>query len=155
MDDSVLKFTFKLQGRFRSPMSSRLPSVFTLLLLIAQAPSLHAQTIPEFHLVIDGTQNPPQVITGDIDVAITDNGTGNYTLVFDDPVDVFLGSSLTKGPGFDVGSSFLTAIQDSLNRNRLQIKTWSVNVAEGHSPMDALFSIKIVELPIFINGFEN
>jgi hypothetical protein len=111
-----------------------------LAILIFQAPGLAAQVITGY-AVIDGTQNPPQLVSATVNVVIADNGSGNYTLTFDQPVQYFLGTSLTQGPGFDAGPTFLTAVQDSLDRRKV-----NVNIRYGamdHFLQDGKFSIEV------------
>lgn len=117
----------------------RVSCVCVFVVLLFQAPSVAAQI--SGYAVIDGTQNPPQVIDSTVNVTIVDNGTGSYTLIFDLPVVYFLGTSLTEGPGFDVSASFLTATQNSLDRRMVK-----VNVrypTSDHFAVDAQFSIEV------------
>jgi len=126
-----------------------------LFLLLSFAPSLYAQVTPGY-AVIDGTQNPPKIVSANINVLITEgNGVGNYVLTFDDPVVFFLASSMSKGFAFDAGDTLLTAVQDSGNRQKINVHTSGISSSEGHSRTDALFSVKILSIPIFVNGFEN
>jgi len=105
--------------------------------------------------VIDGTQDPPQIVSSTIDIAITDNGTGNFVLQFEEPVVFFLATARSEGGGFDAGSAFLTAILDSANPYRVKVNTFTINPTEGHSLTNALFSVKVLSIPVFVNGFEN
>jgi len=127
------------------------PAIF---LSLSFAPGLSAQVTPGY-AVIDGRQNPPQIVVADINIAITDNGVGRYTLTFDDPVVFFLAKSMSEGPGFDAGETILTAVQDSTNKQKVRVGTAAIVAnSEGHSSTDALFSVKVLSIPIFVNGFE-
>lgn len=119
--------------------SRRVGCVCVFAVLLFQVPQLAAQV--SGYAVIDGTQNPPQVIDSTVNVAIADNGTGNYTLTFDLPVVFFLGTSLTEGPGFDVASSFLTSTQDSLDRRKVRVNVRYPTL--DHFAVDAQFSIEV------------
>lgn len=125
-------------------MFRRRYSLSALLFLACFTPLLCAQEAPGY-AVIDGTQNPPQIVYSTLNIAITDNGAGSYTLVFDNPVAFFLGTSMTEGPVFDAGPTLLSAIVDSSDRRRVNVKTFSVHVgfAGSHSPNDALFSLEV------------
>lgn len=129
----------------------------SLILFIALVPDLLAQDTPAY-AVIDGTQNPPQVVSGNLDVAIADNGAGNYTLTFDSPVLFFLGTSQSQGPVFDAAPTFLSAIRDSSNKHKVNVKTFGIHpdATGGHVATDARFSIKVFSLPllIFEDNFE-
>ena len=108
------------------------PLVFTSA-LFAQDVSLYA--------VVDGSQNPPQVVDSTVDFAITDNGTGNYTLTFEQPVEFFLGTSLTEGPGFDASATFLTAVLDSGDKRKVNV---NINyVTSNHFAVDGQFSLEV------------
>lgn len=114
------------------------------LLLLSFAPDLFAQVAPGY-AVIDGTQNPPKIIFSNINIAITDNGTGNYVLDFDSPVVFFSGTSLSAGPAFDAGDTVLTAVVDSTDQSKVNVKTRFVGslASSGHSLYDAQFSIEV------------
>jgi len=123
--------------------------------MIFFAPGLYAQVVPGY-AVIDGTQSPPEIVFANINLVIAEgSGVGNYVLTFDDPVVFFLASSMSKGFGFDAGDTLLTAIQDSSNKKRVNVHTVGITSSEGHSRTDALFSVKILSIPIFVNGFES
>jgi hypothetical protein len=106
---------------------------------LVHVPDLAAQV--SGYAVIDGTLNPPTVVTSTVNVAIADNGTGSYTLTFDQPVVFFLGTSMTEGGAFDVAPSFLTATQDALDNRKVlvNIRYPSLN----HFPVDAQFSLEV------------
>lgn len=125
-------------------MSERMQLLAVFLFLLSFAPVLPAQVVPGY-AVIDGTQNPPKIIFSNINVVITDNGTGNYILDFDSPVVFFSGTSLTAGGGFDAGDTLLTAVVDSNDASKVNVKTRFVGslAASGHSPYDAQFSIEV------------
>lgn len=57
---------------------------------------------PKGSVILDGTQNPPEIVYADVSVAVSDNGTGNYVLTFEDPIAAVSGQSFSKGPLFDV-----------------------------------------------------
>lgn len=135
-------------------VSSLAGVVFALLLMVFFAPVLHAQVTPGY-AVIDGTKTPPEIVFSDINISVTDPGTGWYILEFDEPVVFFTGTAFSKGPAFDVGSRILIATIDSTNERRVSINTRDVTASEGHSPTDAWFSVKVLSIPIFLNGFEN
>lgn len=122
----------------------RKPFLSLILLLATSTPTLHAQVSPGY-AVIDGTQNPPAVVFSNVNVQITDSGTGNYVLTFDDPVVYFSGTSISAGPSFDAGRTMLTAILDSSNPNRVNVSTRVVDTSSstGHAPTDARFSIEV------------
>jgi len=108
--------------------------------------------------VIDGTQNPPQIVFSDTNIQITDNSAGNYTLTFDTAVLYLVGTSMTSGPGFDVGPTFLSAVGNSSDRRQVKINIYQIpagNEAQ-HERADALFSLKFITASplIFENGFE-
>jgi len=131
---------------------TRLFSAYFLLLFFA--PGLYAQVAPGY-AVIDGTQNPPKIVSANINVAITDSGVGSYILTFDDPVVFFLANSMSKGPVFDAGDTLLTAVLDSSNKQKVSVHAVGISSSEGHSRTDVLFSVKVLSIPIFVNGFEN
>lgn len=114
------------------------------LLLMAFTPVLQAQVTPGY-VVIDGTANPPTVLFANVNVAVTDNGTGSYVLEFDDPVVFLSGTSVTKGAGFDTYTTMLTAVVDSNNPDRVLVSTRSINVlaSSGHPAADAQFSLEV------------
>jgi hypothetical protein len=127
------------------------------LLLACMSVSAEAQEVSG-RAVIDGTQNPPQVLYSDVEFAISDAGTGSYTLTFETPVLFLLGTSMTQGPAFDANPTHLRAIMDSTDRRLVQVQTREIHAdVDGvHTAQDAQFSLKfILESPlIFENGFE-
>jgi len=127
-------------------MSKRKQLLAAFILLLSFAPALSAQVAPGY-AVIDGTQNPPQIIFSNINVVVTRNGTGagNYVLDFDNPVVFFAGTSLTAGGGFDAGDTVLTAVVDLNDASKVNVKTRYVgsSATDGHSPYDARFSIEV------------
>ena len=125
-------------------MSKRKQLLAAFLLLLSFAPVLPAQMAPGY-AVIDGTQNPPQIVFSNINIAITDNGTGNYVLDFDSPVVFFSGTSLSSGPAFDAGDTVLTAVVDSTDQSKVNVKTRFVGslASSGHPLYDAQFSIEV------------
>ena len=135
-------------------MCRHMQSLAVLVLSIFISPAVGAQ-LATGYAVIDGTQDPPQVVSTNIDLSITDNGTGNFVLLFDEPVVFLLATARSEGGGFDAGSTFLTAIQDSANPYRVNVNTFTINPLEGHSLTNAIFSVKVVSIPVFVNGFEN
>jgi len=139
--------SLRIQNVFRTQESGKLKYsllLSTLWLLITSTPALFAQTSPGF-AVIDGTQNPPQIVSSNINIAITDNGTGRYLLIFDDPVVYFNGTALPAGPGFDVSPAMLTAVQDSSDPKKIVVNTRVVDssAASGHGLTDGRFSIEV------------
>ena len=127
---------------------------FALFFLLSFAPGLCAQVTPGY-AVIDGTKNPPEIVSANINLSIADSGVGNYVLTFDDPVVFFLANSMSKGPVFDAGDTLLTAVLDSSNKQKVNVHTVGISSSEGHSRTDVLFSVKILSIPIFANGFES
>jgi len=125
-------------------MFKRKQLLAAFLLLISFAPALFAQVEPGY-AVIDGTQNPPKIIFSNINIVITDNGTGNYVLDFDSPVVFFSGTSLSSGPVFDAGDTVLTAVVDSSDESKVNVKTRFVGslASSGHPLSDAQFSIEV------------
>jgi len=112
----------------------------TSVVLLFQTPFLLAQQAPGF-VVINGAQNPPQVVAGNINVVIADNGIGNYTLTFDRAVEFLLGTSMTEGPGFDVADSFISTTLDSSDRRKVKV---NIRYVTGiHSPLDGTFSLEV------------
>ena len=110
------------------------------ILFLFHSPHVIAQQTPGF-VVIDGKQNPPAIVTSTVNVQITDNGVGNYTLVFDQPVEFLLGTSMTEGPGFDVSDSFISTTLDSSDRRRVKVNTRYVTGT--HFAVDATFSLEV------------
>lgn len=113
--------------------------VLIFLLLLCSSP-LAAQQGSDYG-VIDGKQNPPQVVSSTVNVAVADNGSGNYTLTFDQPVVFFLGTSMTEGPVFDVGPSFLSAVLDSSDRRKVKVNIRYVTL--DHFSLDGVFSFEV------------
>lgn len=134
-------------------MSTRL-RILSAVLALQIAPVAHAQLTPGYAM-IDGTQNPPQVVSRGVNVQVTDNGPGNYTLVFEEPVVFFLASPLTSGPFFDAGSALVTAILDSSDPRRVDVRTHVLGSTEGHPFSDGQFSVKVLSFLIYENGFED
>lgn len=131
--------------------------IFAMLPLAFAAPPLAAQDSFSY-AVIDGTQTPPQILFSDANIQISDGGAGYYTLTFDTAVVFLVGTSMSRGPGFDVGPTFLGAVRNSSDRRQVNIGIYGIPVQEDvvHGRTDALFSIKFITLSplIFENGFE-
>jgi hypothetical protein len=125
-------------------MHLKMKILIAFLLLVLCAPALQAQAAPGY-VVIDGTQNPPKLVFSNINVAITDGGPGSYVLTFDDPVVFFSGTALSKGPAFDAADTVLTAVLDSTDEHKVNVKTRgiSTSAATGHALADAQFSIEV------------
>jgi len=108
--------------------------------------------------VIDGTQNPPQIVFSDANIQITDGGAGNYTLTFDTAVVYLVGTSMSRGPGFDVAPTFLSAVGNSSDRRQVNIGIYGIPFVDeaAHNRVDAVFSLKFITASplIFENGFE-
>lgn len=128
-----------------------------LFLALIAIPDLPAQEVIH-RAVIDGTQNPPQVVFSDANIGITDSGAGRYVLTFDTPVIFLLGTSLSQGVGFDVGPTFFSATRDSADRRRVSVGMYQVPavINASHTRADAVFSLKfILASPIiYEDGFE-
>lgn len=131
--------------------------ISVLLPLVGAVPTLSAQETVA-HAVIDGTQNPPQILFSDANFQISDISAGNYILTFETPLVFLLGSSMSRGPGFDVGPTFLSAVRNSADRRQVNIGIHVIPLENNaaHAKVDALFSIKFITLSplIFENGFE-
>ena len=135
--------------------NTRLLTVLALMFLAA--PKLFAQE-NIYRAVIDGTQNPPQIVFSDANIGISDSGTGRYVLTFDTPVIFLLGASLSQGGGFDVAPTFFSATRNSADRRQVSVGILQIPLVDNaaHGKSDAVFSLKfILESPIiYEDGFE-
>jgi hypothetical protein len=128
-----------------------------LMPLAFAATDLAAQATPAY-AVIDGTQNPPQILFSDVNIQISDGGAGDYTLTFETPVVFLLGTSRSRGLGFDAYPNFLSAVRNSADRRQVNISIYGIPFEDeaAHGRTDAVFSLKFMLAPqlIFGNGFE-
>ena len=130
--------------------------IIVVLLLVAM-PDTQAQQLMSY-AVIDGRLNPPQIVSSDANIQIADSGTGRYTLTFETPVVFLLGTSLSQGADFDVGTTFFSATRDSDDRRRVSIGIFQIPLVDNaaHAQSDAVFSLKFMLLSplIFRSDFE-
>lgn len=118
-----------------------------VILLAIQSACVMAQE-PVGQVIVDGTVQPPEIVYSNVDVSVTDNGTGNYILAFDESIAGVSGSSFTKGVAFDSYLTVASFVIDSSNPSRLNalIQMMSTgSTVDGHLKLEVWFENIVFE----------